>query len=224
MRPLTKFTSDGLKICSSCDGIESSTIIFRKRRNQCINCVNGVRRVGHQRKIRVEQIILEEKGIPVLGRYKKEYHKQWYLDNKNRISEESKKKYLDNIENRLAQASQNYYSSENIVSTLLRNVKRRAKEAAINFDLTKEFIGILYQQQNSKCALTGIDFIFEKESTFRRPFAPSIDRINSDLGYTRDNVRLVCAVVNLALNEFGDKVFDKMCEAYVSNKQVGFKQ
>lgn len=41
--------------------------------------------------------------------------------------------------------------------------------------------------------------------------------IDSTLGYTKDNVRLVCTIVNMALNEFGDIIFDKMCRAYVEN-------
>jgi len=37
-----------------------------------------------------------------------------------------------------------------------------------------------------------------------RPFSASIDRINTNLGYTKDNVRFVCTMVNFALNEFGE--------------------
>lgn len=36
---------------------------------------------------------------------------------------------------------------------------------------------------------------------------PSIDRIDTTRGYTPDNVRLVCAAVNLALNQFGEGIF-----------------
>jgi hypothetical protein len=48
------------------------------------------------------------------------------------------------------------------------------------------------------------------------PFAPSIDRINPSIGYTKDNIRLVCASVNFALNEFGEDIFRKICKAYLS--------
>jgi hypothetical protein len=36
-------------------------------------------------------------------------------------------------------------------------------------------------------------------------------------GYTKDNVRLVLLVANLALNDFGDADFDIMCRGYISN-------
>jgi hypothetical protein len=217
MRLPAKFTEDGQKICSKCGKVESSIVVFRKRRNQCIGCINIVRMAGHKRKIRIEQAILEEQGMPVLDRFKTEYKKQWYQDNKDRISEDSKKKYLNNRENRLAKASYWYYDAKNIAASLLRNVKRRAKTAKLECDLNKTFIEDLFQNQNNKCDLTKIDFILDKSDTSRRPFAPSVDRINSKLGYTKDNVRLVCTVVNFALNEFGDQVFDKMCRAYVEN-------
>lgn len=42
-------------------------------------------------------------------------------------------------------------------------------------------------------------------------------RIDSKGGYTKDNVRLVCIIVNFALSEFGDLSFDKMCKAYCNN-------
>ena len=75
----------------------------------------------------------------------------------------------------------------------------------------------MYLTQNKKCTLTKIDFVFEKVKTSKRPFAPSIDRVDSTLGYVKGNVRLVCTIVNIALNEFGDEIFGKMCEAYVEN-------
>lgn len=71
--------------------------------------------------------------------------------------------------------------------------------------------------QNKICSQCKIPFEFNKTNFIRRPFAPSIDRINAKLGYTKDNVRLVCTIVNMVLNEFGDNIFDKMCRAYVEN-------
>lgn len=70
------------------------------------------------------------------------------------------------------------------------------------------------------CELTGMPF---RENSKRHrqghmlnPFSPSVDRINSRSGYTADNCRLVCLCVNLALNQWGDEVFDTMARAYVT--------
>lgn len=48
-----------------------------------------------------------------------------------------------------------------------------------------------------------------------RPFAPSIDRIESKKGYTSDNIQIVCQIVNRAKNEYSQEMFDAMCLARV---------
>ena len=47
----------------------------------------------------------------------------------------------------------------------------------------------------------------------RRPYAPSLDRIDATLPYSRANCRLVLQAVNFALNSFGDDVFLEMARA-----------
>lgn len=101
------------------------------------------------------------------------------------------------------------------INHLLGECKRRANKFNLSFDLDNNFLNDLYAIQKAKCAITNIDFDLLKVPEFRiRPWAPSIDRINSSLGYTKDNVRFVCVVVNLSLNQFGLSIFDKMCKAY----------
>ncbi len=205
-----------MRICKC--GTDELKTLFRKNCNQCIPCYNKVRRQGFQKKIAIEQGLLIDSNMPLADNHKREYKHQWYLENKDRLSEENSRKYLTNRDARLKSANARYYNSKNTFSNMIRGAKVRAKAAELLFELDEIFIKNLYDKQNGKCALTHIDFVFEKEDALsRRPFAPSIDRMNSKLGYVKDNVRLVCAVVNLALNEFGDEIFDRMCKAYVEN-------
>jgi len=105
--------------------------------------------------------------------------------------------------------------------SLLNTTKRRAKEKELEYSLTPDCLLKLFYKQNEKCAVTGLPFIFECNPNGEKiytPFGPSIDRIDSKKGYTEDNIRLVCVMVNLAINMFGDKLFDKMCEAYIKKK------
>lgn len=55
------------------------------------------------------------------------------------------------------------------------------------------------------------------------PFAPSLDRINCGGGYTKDNTRIVCVAVNVAINTFGDDVFFKMLEGYGKVQEKKFR-
>ena len=202
-----------MKKCSKC-GIDDSKKSFRKNGNQCLDCYNFVRRQGFKKKLDMEYSILEENNQNIKHR---EYKRQWYVKNKDKLSEQNKKYYLDNRIKRLNITKKNYYDENKICSYLLRGCKNRAKHMHMSCDLDKKFIEQLYEKQNGKCALTNIDFIFDKVNSSKRPFAPSIDRIDSNLEYTKNNVRLVCTIVNFALNEFGDQIFDIMCKAYVES-------
>lgn len=123
---------------------------------------------------------------------------------------------------RVAARAKKYYSD--FITTLFTYAQARAKEHSLDFDLSKEFISQLYEIQDKKCVMTGLEFQLERQSGYkkRRPFAPSLDRIDCTKGYTKNNIRIVCSIVNIALSDFGDQVFDIMCEAYVNKKKVSY--
>lgn len=56
-----------------------------------------------------------------------------------------------------------------------------------------------------RCAVTGIRFSLETING-RKPYAPSIDRIDNALDYVDGNVRVVCVAANLAMNVWGEGV------------------
>lgn len=86
--------------------------------------------------------------------------------------------------------------------------RKNAAARSIPFDLSWEEMRSLIGEANERCAVTGIPFDFTRlEGLKRRPFGASLDRINSKAGYTKENCRLVCCAVNLALNEWGEDVF-----------------
>lgn len=73
----------------------------------------------------------------------------------------------------------------------------------------------LYRAQGGRCALSGLPFNLRVVGggKARRPYAPSLDRVDAASGYTRDNVRLVCQAVNFALNAFGEDVLREIALA-----------
>jgi hypothetical protein len=88
--------------------------------------------------------------------------------------------------------------------------KSGAHKKGIEFKLDEpDFVAKLYEEQGGRCAVSGIRFNLEPfpKALVKIPFAPSIDRKISNVGYTKDNVRLVCVAVNFALNQWGDEVF-----------------
>lgn len=67
------------------------------------------------------------------------------------------------------------------------------------------------------CMLTGIAWDFTtKNANGKRPWTPSLDRIDAMQGYEPANCRLVCTAVNLALSDFGDAVLRRIARALLA--------
>ena len=84
--------------------------------------------------------------------------------------------------------------------------RKNARARNIEFGLSMDDVATLHARAEGRCEVTGVPFTFEKFDSRRSPFAPSFDRIDSSGGYTLANVRLVCQMVNLAMNVWGDRV------------------
>lgn len=65
-------------------------------------------------------------------------------------------------------------------------------------DLDREFLFELLKRQQGRCYWTGVAMALEEMG---KPWSISLDRVDCDRGYTRDNVVLVCMSANLARND-----------------------
>lgn len=90
--------------------------------------------------------------------------------------------------------------------------KANVRKVPGSIKLTGDMIEALNLQQNSKCLLTGT--IFDIDSKWYRP---SIDRIDSNKGYTLDNIRLVAWIVNHSRGSLTDQEFFDMCNKVTRN-------
>jgi hypothetical protein len=95
-----------------------------------------------------------------------------------------------------------------------------AKNRDLDFTIGSADVVRLYVDQGRRCAVTGLEFSFERYSDafVKHPFAPSIDRIQSKGGYTLGNIRLVCAAVNFGMGEWGHELFMRLARAAVSRE------
>lgn len=97
-----------------------------------------------------------------------------------------------------------------LFKTCKASIKRRQnKERTIEcfeFDLTIDFILELARKQGNRCAYSGKLLIW----SIKNNYSTSIDRIDSDKGYTKDNVQLVSKIVNQAKNNLTHDEFLEM--------------
>jgi hypothetical protein len=104
--------------------------------------------------------------------------------------------------------------------TFLRAVYRSTKSKTNkNFDLTLDDLLDVWENQEGKCVYTGWDLeTISWKKRFRNPRQISIDRIDCNLGYTKENIQLVCMIANLAKNNFTDDQLFDFCKSVIENK------
>ena len=111
---------------------------------------------------------------------------------------ESLRKWRAKNKDKFNDSQRNYRSTlDGFVVNAVSNAKSRAKRKGFDFGLTAGDVKALLDSQDMKCAVTGLDMVFDSSTRKKaNPFRASIDRIDSNMGYTLDNIRLVCWAVN----------------------------
>ncbi len=102
----------------------------------------------------------------------------------NKIRSKGKEKRLNNA------------SPERFLKYIIRACRTNAKKRKIFFDIKHENVVNLWHSQNGKCAITKIE-LTHKYGYGKTRTNVSIDRIDSNKGYTTDNIQLVASIVNL---------------------------
>lgn len=75
---------------------------------------------------------------------------------------------------------------------LCRKARLRAEAKGLDFDLTPEWI---LENAVNKCPVLGVELISSSNNNYYQ--CPSLDRLNNDLGYTRDNVAIISYRANV---------------------------
>lgn len=104
---------------------------------------------------------------------------------------------------------------------LIKSAKHRASKSGIAFNLDEHIE--LYQSiiDAGFCQATGLPFDLETKASHsdRNPFAPSLDRIEPELGYICSNVRVVLWAFNRALADWGVEVYAMIATAYLNRQR-----
>jgi hypothetical protein len=88
-----------------------------------------------------------------------------------------------------------------------RIMQSNAIKRGIEFNIDIEYGWNLFLSQNSKCALSGIEICFSQGNTQ----TASLDRIDSNLGYNKENAQWVHKTVNLMKNILSQEEFVNWC-------------
>ena len=149
------------------------------------------------------------------------YSKKYYEENREAILKQHKKYREENkeaiLKNREAtrevrlEWQRNYYK-ENRRATIVRNTeykktapevsmmsqaKKRAKDKKLPFDLDLKYLRDIWPKDNI-CPALSIELKRGKGKMIDS--SPSLDRINNELGYVKDNVQVVSMLANLIMS------------------------
>lgn len=93
---------------------------------------------------------------------------------------------------------------------------QKGRKKTYELTVTMEQAWELFQKQKGKCALSGLPLDFPKD---RNPHGgtASFDRINSEKGYTVDNVQWVHKDINRLKNVFQQTYFIELCKTVARN-------
>jgi len=85
------------------------------------------------------------------------------------------------------------------------NARNRARESQEVYSM--DDLSAAWEASRGCCAISGLPFGLQVvgDGQAKRPFAPSLDRIDRHKPYRRDNVRLVVSIANFAMNAWGDE-------------------
>ena len=72
--------------------------------------------------------------------------------------------------------------------------------------------------QEGRCFWLGIEMSLPDLFISRSPFAPSVDRINSNIGYHKDNIVLTTRFANLGRGAFDDPQFKQRLNDLLQNR------
>lgn len=131
-------------------------------------------------------------------------------------------KSCHNLENRnIRMLNSNNFNF--FIKKIYNSMRYRSKKYSQDIDFDIQYLIDLYNFQNGKCAISGIEMTFLIGEYIKIPTNISIDRIDSSKGYIKDNIHLVCTIINtmknnLTLDDF--KMYITLTYNNINNNEI----
>jgi hypothetical protein len=123
---------------------------------------------------------------------------------------------------RVGESNHTWRGFKDVPGSFIQRFTRKSKEKKWKCEIDAEVIHNLFHKQHQKCALTGLPIQFENLTKNKAGYSctASIDRIDSNRGYTLDNIQLVHKDINIMKNAFEQEYFIEICKLIVSKSEV----
>jgi len=107
----------------------------------------------------------------------------------------------------------------------MRGIKRRRKQRQKEYDVDLLYLKQVWNEQKGICPLTGWKLELPKDSTNwkneeNKMYRSSLDRIDSNKGYIKGNVRYISVIANYCKNAFTDDEVILFCESVYKQNNI----
>lgn len=96
-----------------------------------------------------------------------------------------------------------------------RKSKQRAKDSGFEFNITPEYMELLFEQQEHKCKLSGLPIHFSPQ--YKSDTTASLDRIDNTLGYIEGNIQWLHKDINMMKHIHDQNQFIYLCKQIALN-------
>ena len=109
------------------------------------------------------------------------------------------------------------YFLKRLISGRFVKMGAKAKKLGWDYDINEKFLLNKFEKQKGKCAITGVEMT-HFGGKGKVDTNVSIDRIDSNIGYTKENIQLVCYIVNVIKNKWDKETLIKWCDLIIKNQ------
>jgi hypothetical protein len=174
-----------------------------------------------------EMVDAELKKQISLSSYGKTYEQRYGVETATKLREQRKadaKKQFSDIEQRRIRFNSNWKGCGDLSGDHWRRITKGAEGRNLELSITIEDAWNKYLQQNGKCAISGVDITLRGQEIgisskcVHEKTTASLDRIDSLLGYTIDNIQWIHKDLNQMKSDRSMETFLSWVKTIYENK------
>jgi hypothetical protein len=185
--------------CKKCESIKNS---IKNKSEEIVKAAYIRNKIFREKAKAIIKPLLESKTCSHCNEEKEIIHFKTRPVNKDGYANQCKK-----CEYEICTDSRQAYVLKNWAKRLFLDAKAHSK---YDFDIDEQFVSELYEKQNGKCFWFNVDL--KPSNIAKYPWQPSLDRLDREKGYTKDNVVLACYSANIGRNTSDEATFSLFVE------------